>query len=187
MMRSKNPIADFKVFDPFPNFSHFAGNLVTQNQRRLLDPVPFHKIAAADAARPYANQQLTRVDLRNRQLFEPHVPIYIPFQLTTKEFFQESYDHLNDDGVMVLNAGRYGTDYRLRELEKAGVYHVEPSTGGGKLAFNFVVQTGRGDSVLTPTDPAALKKWWEPATVTQTSRLEKPMMRVSGPPASSLR
>jgi spermidine synthase len=38
---------------------------------------------------------------------------YIPFQLTTKEFFQESYDHLNDRGVMVLNAGRYGTDYRL--------------------------------------------------------------------------
>ncbi len=38
---------------------------------------------------------------------------YIPFQLTTREFFQESYDRLNDDGVMVLSAGRYGTDYRL--------------------------------------------------------------------------
>lgn len=38
---------------------------------------------------------------------------YIPFQLTTREFFQESYDHLNERGVMVLNAGRYGTDYRL--------------------------------------------------------------------------
>ncbi|HEX5501183.1 MAG TPA: fused MFS/spermidine synthase [Thermomicrobiales bacterium] len=38
---------------------------------------------------------------------------YIPFQLTTKEFFQEGYDHLTDDGVMVLNAGRFGTDYRL--------------------------------------------------------------------------
>ncbi|MGN6359705.1 MAG: spermidine synthase [Thermomicrobiales bacterium] len=38
---------------------------------------------------------------------------YIPFQLTTKEFFQEAYDHLNDEGVLVLNAGRYGNDYRL--------------------------------------------------------------------------
>jgi spermidine synthase len=38
---------------------------------------------------------------------------YIPFQLTTKEFFQEAYDHLNDEGVLVLNAGRYGDDYRL--------------------------------------------------------------------------
>jgi spermidine synthase len=38
---------------------------------------------------------------------------YIPFQLTTREFFQESYDHLTDRGVMVLNAGRYGDDYRL--------------------------------------------------------------------------
>lgn len=38
---------------------------------------------------------------------------YIPFQLTTKEFFEESYAHLNERGTMVLNAGRYGTDYRL--------------------------------------------------------------------------
>ncbi len=38
---------------------------------------------------------------------------YIPFQLTTREFFQESYDHLNDRGVMVLNGGRYGDDFRL--------------------------------------------------------------------------
>ncbi len=38
---------------------------------------------------------------------------YIPFQLTTREFFQEAYDHLDDRGVMVLNAGRYADDYRL--------------------------------------------------------------------------
>jgi spermidine synthase len=38
---------------------------------------------------------------------------YIPFQLTSREFFQEVSDHLNPDGVAVVNAGRTTTDYRL--------------------------------------------------------------------------
>jgi hypothetical protein len=31
------------------------------------------------------------------------------------------------------------------------------------MGFSFVVQVGRGDSVLTPLDAATLQKWWEPA------------------------
>lgn len=38
---------------------------------------------------------------------------YIPFQLTTKEFFQEASDRLNDRGTLIVNAGRSNTDYRL--------------------------------------------------------------------------
>ncbi|MHB8647193.1 MAG: spermidine synthase, partial [Thermomicrobiales bacterium] len=41
-----------------------------------------------------------------------HQP-YIPFQLTTREFFQEAYDHLNKNGTIIVNAGRTTTDYRL--------------------------------------------------------------------------
>ncbi|MDQ6603835.1 MAG: fused MFS/spermidine synthase [Chloroflexota bacterium] len=41
-----------------------------------------------------------------------HQP-YIPFQLTTQEFFREAYDHLNDDGTFIVNAGRTNTDFRL--------------------------------------------------------------------------
>lgn len=40
-------------------------------------------------------------------------PPYIPFQLTTVEFFQKIYNHLNDDGVVAINAGRTSTDYSL--------------------------------------------------------------------------
>jgi predicted membrane-bound spermidine synthase len=40
---------------------------------------------------------------------------YIPFQLTTKEFFQEVRDHLSNRGVAVLNAGSYNGDQRLVE------------------------------------------------------------------------
>jgi predicted membrane-bound spermidine synthase len=41
---------------------------------------------------------------------------YIPFHLTTKEFFQEVSDHLSDDGVAVINAGRTRTDFRLVDV-----------------------------------------------------------------------
>src|SRR5262249_60039498 len=38
---------------------------------------------------------------------------YIPFHLTTREFFSEVRDHLRPGGVAVVNAGRTATDYRL--------------------------------------------------------------------------
>ena len=38
---------------------------------------------------------------------------YIPFHLTTEEFFQLARDHLKPGGVAVVNAGRTPTDYRL--------------------------------------------------------------------------
>lgn len=38
---------------------------------------------------------------------------YIPFQLTTHEFFAEVAQHLTADGVAVVNVGRTATDFRL--------------------------------------------------------------------------
>jgi spermidine synthase len=38
---------------------------------------------------------------------------YIPFQLTTKEFFQLTREHLTPHGVVAINAGRGGSDFRL--------------------------------------------------------------------------
>ena len=38
---------------------------------------------------------------------------YIPFHLTTKEFFTQVRDHLNPGGVAAVNVGRTSTDYRL--------------------------------------------------------------------------
>ncbi|CAN5717583.1 fused MFS/spermidine synthase [soil metagenome] len=41
---------------------------------------------------------------------------YIPFHLTTKEFFEAVDNHLTDDGVAVVNAGRTREDFRLVEV-----------------------------------------------------------------------
>ncbi|HEY6410130.1 MAG TPA: fused MFS/spermidine synthase, partial [Ktedonobacteraceae bacterium] len=40
---------------------------------------------------------------------------YVPFQLTTREFFQEVRTHLSPTGVAVINAGRTCCDFRLVE------------------------------------------------------------------------
>ncbi|MBW3634134.1 MAG: fused MFS/spermidine synthase [Chloroflexi bacterium] len=51
---------------------------------------------------------------------------YIPFQLTSREFFQEVSDHLRPGGVAVVNAGRTSTDFRLVEALGATMRDVFP-------------------------------------------------------------
>ena len=52
---------------------------------------------------------------------------YIPFHLTTKEFFAEVRDHLTEQGVVVINVGRTESDYRLVEALAATMSAVFPS------------------------------------------------------------
>lgn len=40
-------------------------------------------------------------------------PPYIPWHMTTREFFSEVHDHLTEDGVLVINVGRAPNDRRL--------------------------------------------------------------------------
>ena len=52
---------------------------------------------------------------------------YIPFQLTTREFFQEVRDHLNDDATLVINVGRTSDDYRLVDAIASTMKDVFPN------------------------------------------------------------
>jgi spermidine synthase len=51
---------------------------------------------------------------------------YIPFQLTSREFFQEVSAHLRPGGVAVVNAGRTRTDFRLVQALAATMRAVFP-------------------------------------------------------------
>lgn len=46
-------------------------------------------------------------------LVDAYKPPYIPFQVATKEFFQETRAHMAPDGVVVLNTSHINNDYRL--------------------------------------------------------------------------
>jgi len=61
---------------------------------------------------------------------------YIPFYLTTREFFTSARDHLTDAGVVAINVGRTTTDYRLVDALAGTMRSVFPSV--------FVVDTGSG-------------------------------------------
>ncbi|GIV97897.1 MAG: hypothetical protein KatS3mg057_2554 [Herpetosiphonaceae bacterium] len=51
---------------------------------------------------------------------------YIPFHLTTRQFFETVRAHLTPDGVAVVNAGKPGTDYRLVEVLASTMKAVFP-------------------------------------------------------------
>ncbi|CAA9552061.1 MAG: Spermidine synthase-like protein [uncultured Thermomicrobiales bacterium] len=52
---------------------------------------------------------------------------YIPFQLTTREFFQEVSGQLTPQGVAVINVGRTETDYRLVDVIASTMKDVFPN------------------------------------------------------------
>lgn len=54
-------------------------------------------------------------------------PPYIPWHLTTQEFFQIVNDHLTEDGVMVINVGQSPSDRRLVDALVGTISTVFPS------------------------------------------------------------
>jgi predicted membrane-bound spermidine synthase len=54
-------------------------------------------------------------------------PPYIPWHMTTKEFFQTAFDHLSDKGALVINVGRAPNDRRLIDGLATTISSVFPS------------------------------------------------------------
>jgi predicted membrane-bound spermidine synthase len=81
-------------------------------------------------------------------------PPYIPFHLTTVEFFREVREHMTDEGVVVINAARAGNDYSLVNALASTMKSVFPSVYvldaldyGDDLGNSLVIGTVR------PTHP----------------------------------
>jgi spermidine synthase len=64
-------------------------------------------------------------------------PPYIPFHLTTVEFFEEVRDHLEVDGTVVVNVGRTSTDRRLVDAMTATLLQVFPSVHAMDVPQSF--------------------------------------------------
>lgn len=77
-------------------------------------------------------------------------PPYIPWHLTTVEFFQEVRAHLTPDGVVTINVGRTDTDRRLVDALTATLLQVFPSVHAldVPLSFNTILVATQG-----PTRP----------------------------------
>ncbi len=64
-------------------------------------------------------------------------PPYIPWHMTTVEFFREVHDHLTEDGVMVINVGRTIQDRRLVDALTNTMSYVFPSIHGIDVPYSF--------------------------------------------------
>lgn len=64
-------------------------------------------------------------------------PPYIPWHLTTVEFFQEVRAHLTPDGVVTINVGRTDTDRRLVDALTATLLQVFPSVHALDVPLSF--------------------------------------------------
>lgn len=64
-------------------------------------------------------------------------PPYIPWHLTTREFFQVVHNHLKDNGVMVINVGRSPTDRRLIDGLVGTISSVFPSVYVVDIPYTF--------------------------------------------------
>jgi len=60
-------------------------------------------------------------------IIDAYCPPYIPFQLTTVEFFGQVRDHLTSDGVVAINVARTETDYTLVDAVASTLTAVYPS------------------------------------------------------------
>jgi len=78
---------------------------------------------------------------------------YIPPHLTTVEFFRQVREHMTPDGVVAINVGRAGDDYRLVQAMLATLLRVFPSAYVIEVpnSFNTVViatlQPGRAENL----------------------------------------
>lgn len=70
------------------------------------------------------NQQDTKYSVVGIDAYR--VP-YVPWHLTTAEFFEEIDEHLTEDGVVVINVGRTDDDRRLVDAMAATMLEVYPS------------------------------------------------------------
>lgn len=60
-------------------------------------------------------------------IIDAYRPPYIPFQLTTVEFFLQVRDHMTPDGVVAINVARTETDYTLVDAIASTLKAVYPS------------------------------------------------------------
>jgi spermidine synthase len=91
---------------------------------------------------------------------------YIPFYLTTREFFASARDHLTPNGVLAINAGRTATDYRLVDALSGTLTAVYPSV------FVVDVQAYTNSVIFATNTPTTVAEFRARALANQNLALD---------------
>jgi predicted membrane-bound spermidine synthase len=143
-----------------------AAGTVAKQYTKVYGPSPIDGVeidpAIVDVGRKYfamtePNLRVTIADGRTFMRFshatydvvalDAYKPPYIPFQLTTREFFQETRARMAPDGVLFVNAAHVGKDYKLVQAFVNTLSQVFPSVfmldvpTGGAIANTEIYAT----------------------------------------------
>ena len=120
--------------------------IVSVGQRYFGMTEPNLHVHVADG-RPFMRTSTNTYDVVAIDAFQQP---YIPFQLTTVEFFREVRAHLSPHGVVVLNAGHTRTDFRLIQAFVNTLRQVFPSV------YTFNVPGTFNTEIMATVQPTSL-------------------------------
>ncbi len=119
-------------------------------------------------------------------------PPYIPFHLTTLEFFQLVRSHLSDQGVLAINVGRTASDFALVDaLSKTvgqvfpAVYLIDQPGPADNLSNSLLVATVQPTQLANFTRQAAALPAHFPAEFRQFAQATTTQARRAAPPAAT--
>jgi len=141
------------IFGPIPIDGYEIDPKVLEVGRRYfgLDALPNLRPYAMDA-RVGLRRSPYRYDLI---VVDAYRPPYIPWHLTTREFFGEVWQHLSTHGVLAINVGRAGEDRRLQAALTATLLQVFPTVYAMDVpgTLNTILY-----ATVQPADPANLEQ-----------------------------
>jgi spermidine synthase len=112
------------VFGPIPIDGVEIDPTVVQVAKRFFGLNLDNLNIVVEDGRYYLNHGSERYDVI---IVDAYCPPYIPFQLTTSEFFEEARTHLGEDGAIAINVARTETDYALVDAIASTMKVVYPS------------------------------------------------------------
>ncbi len=133
------------VYGPIPIDGAEIDPKIIEVGRKYFDMTEANLNAVAQDGRYFLTNSQRTYDVI---AIDAYRPPYIPFHLTTREFFQQVYDHLTTNGVVAINVGRTRTDWNLVNAMSStlrsvfpNVYTVDLAQPGQDLINVLVVAT----------------------------------------------
>jgi len=119
-------------------------------------------------------------------------PPYIPFHLTTLEFFQLVRSHLTEDGILAINIGRTASNFALVDaLSKTvaqvfpTVYLIDEPGPAGNLSNSLLVATAESTRLENLAENVALLSPEFPLEFQQFAQATLTQARLATPPATA--
>lgn len=113
-----------EVYGPIPiDGIEIDGEIIEASQKYLGLNLDNLNVIVQDGRYAF-NQQDTKYSMVGIDAYR--VP-YVPWHLTTVEFFEEIDEHLTEDGVVIINVGRTTDDRRLIDAMAATMLEVYPT------------------------------------------------------------